>query len=98
MNYNGWWNWNHLREAEQLSGTERKSIIRLYITHFVISIREAGIQFLLAIASVVHAVVPFAFNFKLLDIVVAQCRGLYRFLPNHPVWKEFRDYIDEDKS
>lgn len=96
IKYNGWWNWNHLREAEQLSGKAPKNILRLYATHFVISMKEAGIQLLLAFASVVHAFIPFAFNFKLLDIVVAQTKGLYKFLPNHPTWKKLREYIDKD--
>lgn len=96
MNYNSWWNWNHLREAEKLSGKSRKNILSLYFTHFVISMREAGIQLLLAFASIIHAFIPFAFNFKLLDIVVSQCRGLYRFLPNHPVWKELRKTLDDN--
>jgi hypothetical protein len=97
MKLSGWWNWDHLRTAETLNGGEKKNIISLYFTHMFIGLREAFTQFLLCIASIIHAIIPFAFNFKLLELVVNQTRGLYKFLPQHPIWEELKSDLD-DKS
>ena len=97
MKINGWWNWDHLRTAEKLNSGVKKNIIALYFTHMLIGLREGATQFFLCIASIIHAVIPFAFNFKLLEFVVKQTIGLYKFLPQHPIWDELRSELN-DKS
>ena len=94
----GWFNWNHLRVAERLNGGNPKSGIVNYFIHMRISLREAVKQLLMAGASVIHAFLPFLFNFKLLEIVVNQTRGLYKFLPQHPIWEDLRKELNEQPS
>jgi len=93
MKYNSWWNWNHLRDAESLNNNEKKNIIVLYFVHLIFGLKQALIQLILVFASIIHALFPFAFNFKLLDIVVNQCIQLYKFLPDHPSWKKIKKEI-----
>lgn len=93
-----WINWRHLRVAEMLNGGERQNIVRLYFVHAAIAIREAGKQLMMAILSIVHAVFPFLINFKLLEMVIDQAIGLYRFLPQHPKWQELKDELNKDSD
>lgn len=91
-----WINWNHLRVAETLNGGTRKNIVVLYFTHLAISLREAVIQLLLCLGSIVHAFFPFLINFKLLEVVINQTIGLYKFLPQHPDWDKLKKVLKDD--
>jgi hypothetical protein len=86
-----WFNWNHLRDAEEHSKEKRENGVTLYFKHMYVGFREAGKQLVLAIASVLHAIFPPLFDFKLLDIVINQTIGLYKYLPNHPGWEKLKD-------
>ena len=61
-----WFDWKHLRVAEYLNGTGRDNFLVLYFKHMWVGFREAGKQFLMCIASIIHAIFPPLFNFKLL--------------------------------
>ena len=86
-----WFNWNHLRDVEEHSKEKRENGVTLYFKHMYVGFREAGKQLLLAFASIIHAIFPPLFDFKLLDIVINQTIGLYKYLPNHPGWKKLKD-------
>jgi hypothetical protein len=98
MKLSGWWNWRHLRDAEQANGSSKKNIIALYGVHLCIGLKEAGYQLVLALCSLIHAVLPFSFNFKLLELVVNQTIGLHKFLPQHPIWDTLRKELNDTGS
>ena len=93
-----WFNWNHLKSADYYSNniSQRKNAIVVYFKHMYVGFREAGKQLILAIASIIHAIFPPLFDFKLLDIVINQTIGLYKYLPNHPGWKELKDELNKN--
>ena len=95
-----WFNWNHLKSAEYYSGniSQRKNAIVVYFKHMYVGFREAGKQLLLAVASVIHAIFPPLFDFKLLDIVINQTIGLHKYLPNHPSWKKLKDELKNNSK
>lgn len=91
-----WFNWKHLRVAEKYSSETRDNAVMLYFKHMFVGFREAGKQFMMAIASILHAIFPPLFDFKLLDIVINQTIGLHKYLPNHPEWKKLKDELNKD--
>ena len=98
-NLQGWFNKSHLRVAEMLNGGEKQNAVKLYFVHMGIGLREAGKQFIMCLLSIVHAIFPWIINFKLLEMVINQTIGLYKFLPQHPDWKKLRDELNNiDKS
>ena len=50
----------------------------------------------MAFASIIHAIFPPLFDFKLLEVVVNQTIGLHKFLPKHPLWKKLKDELNSD--
>jgi hypothetical protein len=92
---NSWFNWNHLRNTEEYNTKIRENAIVLYFKHMYVGFREAGFQLLLAVASILHAIFPPLFDFKLLDIVINQTIGLYKYLPKHPGWKKLKDTLKD---
>lgn len=87
-----WINWNHLKDANTN-----------YFTHLYWGLREAIFLFIMAFASILHAIFPPLFNFKLLEIRVHKIMAFYKHLPQHPVWKEvkvtfIKDYWSENKN
>lgn len=92
----GWWKLNHLRSAQDLSKDGKRSPWYIsYCIHFWVGIREFVVLALLAIASLLHALVPPLFHFKLLEILVNRTIGMHGFLPQHPVWKKLRDELNK---
>ena len=61
-----------------------------------VGFREAGKQLFMAIASIIHAIFPPLFDFKLLDIVINQAIGLHKYLPDHPAWKKLKDELNKN--
>ena len=90
-----WFNWNHLRNTEKYNTKIRENAIVLYFKHMYTGFREAGKQLLLAFASIIHAIFPPLFDFKLVDIVINQTIGLYKYLPNHPSWKKLKEVLKD---
>jgi len=93
-----WFDWKHLRVAEYLNGTKRDNAIVLYFKHMYIGFREAGKQLFMCIASIIHAIFPPIFNFKLLEMVINQAIGLHKFLPQHPDWKKLKDELNKNNK
>tara|TARA_Y100001970_G_C14093429_1_gene781291 strand:+ start:769 stop:1056 length:288 start_codon:yes stop_codon:yes gene_type:complete len=91
-----WFELNHLRIADSLNNRPKKNILFLYFTHMIIGIREACKQFLMALASLIHAFLPPLFNFKLLEMVINQAIGLHKYLPQHPDWKKLKNELNKD--
>lgn len=93
-----WFNWQHLKSAEYYSDSEsqKKSMIIVYFKHMFIGFREAGKQLFMAFASIIHAIFPPLFDFKLLEVVINQTIGLHKFLPKHPSWKKLKDELNKD--
>lgn len=81
-----WLNWNHLTEA---GGN--------YFLHFYVAMREAAFLLLLSVASVLHAVFPPLFDFKLLEMRIRALAKLYGYLPDHPAWQILKDKFNERK-
>ena len=81
-----WFNLNHLSEAG--AG---------YIAHLGWAIYEAGFLIVMAIASLLHGLFPPLFNFKLLEIRARKIMDFYHVLPNHPIWEEMRNTLNERK-
>jgi hypothetical protein len=94
-NFPHWFNWHHLRDAEGHS-KKHKNGVTLYFGHMYVGFREAGYQLLLAVASILHAIFPPLFDFKLLDVVINQTIGLHKYLPKHPGWKKLKDELDKN--
>lgn len=93
-----WFNWTHLRDAEYLSKSKRETGVVLYFKHMWVGLKEAGKQLLMAIASVLHAIFPPLFDFKLLDVVIDQTIGLHKFLPDHPSWQRLKDELKKNDT
>jgi len=95
-----WFNWQHLKSAEYYSGdvSTHKNVIKVYFKHMYVGFREAGKQLFMAIASIIHAIFPPLFDFKLLEVVINQTIGLHKFLPNHPMWKKLKDELNKDNK
>lgn len=66
-----------------------------YFTHFKFAISEAWFLLLMCLASVLHAIFPFIFDFKLLELRVNRLLVLYKLLPKHEIWKDLRNKLDE---
>ena len=82
-----WINFQHLNEAKVN-----------YIPHLIWGIYEALFLLMLALFSVIHAIFPFIFNFKLLEIRVRKAMKFYDFLPEHPVWQEVKDKLKNESK
>lgn len=61
-----------------------------------VGFREAGKQLFMAIASILHAIFPPLFDFKLLDVVINQTISLHKYLPDHPSWKRLKDELKKN--
>jgi len=81
-----WFNLNHLSEA---GGN--------YILHFYVAVREAMFLFAVGICSVLHAIFPPLFNFKLLEWRVNAILKLHKFLPDHPIWDRVRKQLNDGR-
>ena len=79
-----WINWNHLTEA---GGN--------YFVHLYVALKEAGFLFVMGICSVLHALFPPLFDFKLLEWRVNAILKLHEFLPDHPVWDKVRQQLND---
>ena len=91
-----WFELNHLRIADSLNNRPKRNIVILYFIHMFIGIREALKQIFMAFASIIHAVFPPLFNFKLLEMVIKQAIVLHKYLPQHPDWKKLKDELTKD--
>lgn len=94
----GWFKWSHLNDAQDLSKDGKRSIfIVSYIMHMWVGVKEFAILGLLSIASLIHGIIPPLFHFKLLEILVNRTIGMYKFLPNHPIWDKLKEELNKEK-
>jgi hypothetical protein len=77
-------NFKHLKIASSYANLSNKSTLYQYCWHFIISIKQAIFLAVLSVFSIVHAIVPWAFDFKLLEWRISELKGLKDSLPNDP--------------
>lgn len=83
-------NFNHLKTASQFANKQDKLWIYQYVWHFFLAIRESLFLFVLAIFSLIHAVLPFVFDFKLIEWRIQELARLKKSLPNDPHLKKIK--------
>lgn len=79
-----WINWNHLKEAAAKAGTPSAG----YWWHFRIAMSEFFFLLLLTIASLVHAIFPWVFDFKLLQWRINRLKVLKAKFPDDEILKK----------
>ena len=77
-------NFNHLKTASVFSNKQHRSWIHQYLWHFLLAMKESIFLFILSIFSLVHAVFPFIFDFKLIEWRIQALKKLKEKLPNDP--------------
>jgi hypothetical protein len=77
-------NFNHLKTASTFSNKQYRSWIHRYLWHFFLAIKESMFLLVIAIFSLVHAVFPFVFDFKLIEWRINALKRLKEQLPNDP--------------
>lgn len=84
-----WINKNHLKEATNKGNIERFG----YFWHFSLAMKEAVFLFIISIGSLIHAIFPWFFDFKLLEWRINRLKKLKKELPSDPLLKkvEFHD-------
>lgn len=80
-----WINLNHLKEASRAA-----NINITYLTHLSISIREFLFCLLIAFGSLVHAIIPWVLDFKLIEWRVNRLKMLKKKFPNDPILKKVK--------
>jgi hypothetical protein len=83
-----WFNKNHLEDAAEYGKLPGSNPVSRYFWHFKLAIVEAIKLFGLFLGSVIHAIFPWIFNFKLLEWRISMLRDLKRKLPNDPNLKK----------
>lgn len=78
-----WFNIKHLEEASEASKQDLG-----YFKHAVISIKEFWFCLLISIGSLVHALVPWVLDFKLIEWRVNRLKILKNKFPNDPILKK----------
>lgn len=77
-------NFKHLKTAALFANKQGKSWLYQYVWHFFLAVKESIFLFILAIFSLIHAVLPFVFDFKLIEWRIQSLRKLKEQLPNDP--------------
>lgn len=67
----------HLSEAKEAAGVRGG-----YLWHFKLAMQEAGFLFLMFVGSIVHAFIPWALDFKLLEWRINRLKQLKQKLPH----------------
>jgi hypothetical protein len=88
-----WFSKKHLDDAAKIAELTTTNKIHKYCWHFVLSIKEAGMLFLLGIGSVIHAFFPWILDFKLLEWRIIMLKNLKKKLPRDPLLKKI-DFND----
>ena len=77
-----WFNINHLKDAGMAAKTKMT-----YGKHFILSFKEFLFCFMIAVFSLLHAVFPWTFDFKLIEWRVTRLKKLKKQFPDDPVLK-----------
>lgn len=78
-----WFNINHLKDAGVASKTTMS-----YHKHFILSFKEFLFCFMIAIFSLLHAIFPWTFDFKLIEWRANRLQKLKKQFPNDPILKK----------
>lgn len=80
-----WFNSKHLKDASMISMSKMT-----YIKHFILSFNEFLFCFVIAIFSLLHAVFPWTFDFKLIEWRVNRLKKLKIQFPDDPILKKVK--------
>jgi hypothetical protein len=84
------WNSKHLAEAEVVKSRALKNEKGGYWWHAKLAFKEAGFSLLMAIGWFLHGLLPWLFDFKLLEAQVDRLRMISRILPDLPLFKRVK--------
>lgn len=84
------WNPNHLAEAEVVKSRALRNEKGGYWWHAKLAFKEAGFSFLMSIGWLLHGLLPWLFDFKLLEAQVDRLRMISRILPDLPLFKRVK--------
>jgi len=84
------WNPNHLAEAEVVKSRALKDEKGGYWWHAKPAFKEAGFSLLMSIGWFLHGLLPWLFDFKLLEAQVNRLRMISRILPDLPLFKRVK--------
>jgi len=84
------WNPNHLAEAEVVKSRALKNEKGGYWWHAKLALKEAGFSLMMSIGWFLHAILPWLFDFKLLEAQVNRLRMISRILPDLPLFKRVK--------
>lgn len=84
------WNPNHLAEAEVVKSRALKDEKGGYWWHAKLAFKEAGFSLLMSIGWFLHGLLPWLFDFKLLEAQVNRLRMISRILPDLPLFKRVK--------
>lgn len=90
------WNPNHRAEAEVVKSRALRHQKGGYWWHAKLAFKEAGFSLLMSIGWFLHGLLPWLFDFKLLEAQVARLRMISRILPDLPLFKKVRFMKDND--
>lgn len=84
------WNPNHLEEAEIVKSRALKNEKGGYWWHAKLAFKEAGFSLLMSIGWFLHGILPWLFDFKLLEAQVDRLRMISRILPDLALFKRVK--------
>jgi len=84
------WNPNHLAEAEVVKSRALKNEKGGYWWHAKLAFKEAGFSLMMSIGWFLHGLLPWLFDFKLLEAQVNRLRMISRILPDLPLFKRVK--------
>jgi hypothetical protein len=79
-----WLNFKHLKDANTT-----------YWAHAYYSLKEAVVLLIWSLLSIVHAFIPWLFDFQLLIWRIDQIIELHKFIPQHPAWDDLKKKIND---
>ncbi len=84
------WNPKHLAEAEVVKSRALRNEKGGYWWHAKLAFKEAGFSLIMSIGWFLHALLPWLFDFKLLEAQVDRLRMISRILPDLPLFKKVK--------
>jgi len=84
------WNPKHLAEAEVVKSRALKDEKGGYWWHAKLAFKEAGFSLLMSVGWFLHGLLPWLFDFKLLEAQVDRLRMISRILPDLPLFKRVK--------
>lgn len=84
------WLYQHLKETKtyQLK-PDNHSLFSLYILHAIFGLREGAYFIFQGIATIIHGIFPFVFDFQLARWNQRMMERTHKLIPKHPMWKRW---------